>query len=477
MLVTMNEHWSPTVDTLVGTLHDRILVALRQDIASGDLEPAGRMPPHRELARRLCISVGTVTRAYAEGERLGLLTSTVGRGTFVAERATARWQPDPLDGLAQPTGMVDLSLNLPSLDMAVPRIAEGIARLPQRPDLADMLSVTPPAGVEWHRQTLAAWFRHSAHFDSLCWQRLLVTTGAQHALSLALETFTNPGDTVLTEAASFSGFRSLAEHRGVQCVGVAMDGEGILPDALEEAILATGSRVLYVLPTVQNPTTRTLSRHRREDIVRIARAHNLTIIEDDVYAPIALALGNDHSDLVPIASLAPERTCYVSSVSKATAMGLRVGILVAPDDATFSRFETAMRANCYSTSSLSALLACQLIKDGAADDIRDAVALEATSRLSLARRLLGDAVEAPSFPTCLHAWLPMPELRAERILNGALRRNVLLTPPSSFIVDGSLISGLRICLNTAPRPEVEYALRAVRSALADELIPAQNAFV
>lgn len=435
------------------------------------------MPPHRELASRLGIGVGTVTKAYAEAERLGFLTSAVGRGTFVAPMAPPPQESTSLSSRDDPDATIDLSLNVQTLDAATSRIADGFGRIRNRADIGEHLAVSPHAGITWHRQTLAGWFRKAAQFDGIDWRRLIVTTGTQHAMSLVVDELCRPGDVVLTEAATFSGFRSLAEYRGIRSVGVPLDAEGIAPDALEEAIRKTGSRVLYVLPTLQNPTTRTMSRGRREEIVRIARKYDLTLIEDDVYAPLAFTIGTKRPDLVPLATLAPERTCYVSSASKAIAMGLRVGVLVAPSPAYFDRFCMAMRANCYATSTISPLLVCQLIKDGIADEIRGAVAQEASSRMSLARRMLGEAIEEPSFLTALHAWMPMSELRAERTANSALRRGVILTPPSSFLVDGEAISGLRLCLNSVTRPELERALRIVRSVLADEIVPGQMSIV
>ena len=102
----MTETWTPQLDVMNGTLHERIVRSIRDDIDAGTLLPEDQMPTQRELAARLGIGVGTVTRAYAEAERLGLVTSTVGRGTFVAAAGAV---PDE-DGLAE----VDLSLNLQS---------------------------------------------------------------------------------------------------------------------------------------------------------------------------------------------------------------------------------------------------------------------------------------------------------------------------------------------------------------------------
>ncbi|MGN6032580.1 MAG: GntR family transcriptional regulator, partial [Thermomicrobiales bacterium] len=161
----MNDSWTPDLfDHDGSTLHERLVSAVRAGIASGALEPDDRMPTHRELASRLGIGVGTVTKAYAEAERLGLLTSAVGRGTFVAA-STRSLHPEPWpaeaasDAPTMQAAPVDLSLNLQNLAFAAPRIGDALARLRLRPDLAETLGVAPPAGFPHHRRALAAWFR------------------------------------------------------------------------------------------------------------------------------------------------------------------------------------------------------------------------------------------------------------------------------------------------------------------------------
>jgi DNA-binding transcriptional MocR family regulator len=119
----------------------------------------------------------------------------------------------------------------------------------------------------------------------------------------------------------------------------------------------------------------------------------------------------------------------------------------------------------------------QWIKDGVADQLLASVASEARARQAIAQRYLGDAIEQPSCDTSLHVWLPMSELQAERFANTALRRGVMLTPPGSLLVNGAEVSGVRVCLNTVPRPQLERALRIVRSVLADDIVPSQNSIV
>ena len=152
-------------------------------------------------------------------------------------------------------------------------------------------------------------------------------------------------------------------------------------------------------------------------------------------------------------------------------------MVVAPDAQDFDRLCTAIRAGIFATSTLSSLLVAQWITDGAASQILGEVAEESRYRLALTQRYLGDAVATASFDTSLHIWLPMNELAAERFANTALRRGIVLTPPSSYLVDGSMVSGLRLCLNTVTREQLERALKILRAIVADEALPARNSIV
>jgi DNA-binding transcriptional MocR family regulator len=291
-------------------------------------------------------------------------------------------------------------------------------------------------------------------------------------MSLALDAICRPGETILTDAVTFHGASAIADHRGFTLIGLAMDGEGLIPDALEDAVLRTGARVVYVQPTLQNPTARSMPLARREAIVRIARRHDLWLLECDVYSPLAragAARRGGSVEIVPIASLAPERTLYAGSVSKSFGAGLRVGYLVAPDEALFDRLCLGMRAGIYSSGTLGPLVASEWIADGSADDILREVAGEAEHRSAIALRTLGPAVEQPSYLASLHLWLPMSELAAERTAGRLLRQGLTVTPPSSFTIAGDLASGLRLCLGSLPdQSSLDRALGIVSSALSAE---------
>ena len=446
--------WKPELEESRRPLADRLIAALERDIRSGALAPGLRLPPQRELAFALGVSLGTVTKAYAEAERRGLTQATVGRGTFVAAPgAEAAFR---LRGY--PVGL-NLAQNVRPVLSSFQAFNDALGKLRKR-DLFSMLLYGPSAGEDGHRRAAADWLGRTTPLKP-DWRKLAITAGGQQAVALALDALAKPGDTILTEAGTYYGLRTLAEHVGYRLKGLALDHEGLDPEAVDRAAAATGARVLYLTPTLHNPTGRTLGRLRREEIARVARARDLWIVEDDVYA-----LYDAPRALPPLAALAPERTLYVSSLSKSLSAGLRVGMLLTPGGDMLERVLRAMRATLYAPPALGPAIGAQWIEDGTADALAEEVRAEMGRRVRLALRLLGPAAEAPSSPCSLHVWLPMSELDAERAAAAALRQGVEVTPPGAPIVDWHGLSGMRLCLGGVEEiGELEQALKVVAGAI------------
>lgn len=449
--------WVPEVADGPEPIYERLIAALERDMASGVLAPGTRLPPHRELAHRLKLGVGTVTRAYAEAESRGLIAAHVGRGSFVAEKEPPRPGPPAAGGQG-----IDLARNTPPFAPARRRLADALGKLRHRPDLEDHLHYAPPEGFEAHRRAGAAWLARTAGFADADWRRLVCCGGAQQGMTLALSTICRPGDTVMTESATFFGFKSLAEHAGYHLRGLAMDAEGLRPDAIARAA-AEGARVLYTVPTLQNPTGRVMSLARRREVAETARRHDIWIVEDDIYAPYAVEMG-----LPPLASFAPDRTFYVSGVSKVLAPGLRSGYMLPPPGRLYDEVLQHVRAFSYAPPSFGCLIATQWIEDGTADTIAREIRQDVLARTQLAETILGGAIETPGAPRSLHVWLPMSELDAERVTRRTLRDGVRVTPPSAPMVCDAAETGVRLCLGgVADLGTLEKALLTVRAALSE----------
>jgi DNA-binding transcriptional MocR family regulator len=452
--------WKPVLEDTPRPLVDRLLAALERDIRAGVLAPGLRLPPQRELAWFLGLSLGTVTKAYAEAERRGLTQATVGRGTFVAAPAPdAAFRFSPR---GQPNG-VNLAQNVRPVLSGGAALTRALDKL-RRKDLSRLLVYSPSAGEDDHRRAMADWLARTTTLQP-DWRNLAVTAGGQQAVALALSSLASAGDAILTEAGTYYGLRTLAEHAGYRLKGLQLDEEGVVPDALDRGAAATGARVLYVTPTLHNPTGRTMGQRRREDIVKVARARDLWIVEDDVYALYA-GTPDAPGAVTPLAALAPERTLYVSSLSKSLSAGIRVGILLTPGAEPLERVLRALRATAYSAPALGPAVGAQWIEDGTADALAAEVRAEMGRRVRLALELFGPAAEAPSFGSSLHVWLPMAELDAERAAAHALRAGVEVTPPSAPIVDWHGLSGLRVCLGgVEDGADLEQALKVVAEAV------------
>jgi DNA-binding transcriptional MocR family regulator len=320
-------------------------------------------------------------------------------------------------------------------------LGDALAKL-RKKDLTSLLIYGPSASEDPYRRAMAAWLARTTVLDP-DWRNLTITAGGQHAVALALGALANHGDAILTEAGTYYGLRTLAEHAGYRLKGLALDHEGLTPDALDRAAASSGARVVYVTPTLHNPTGRTMGRTRREEIVRVARERDLWIVEDDVYA-----LYDAGRSLPPLAALAPERTLYVSSLSKSLSAGLRVGILLTPGAPVMDRVLRAMRATIYAPPGLGPAVGAQWIEDGTADALAEEVRAEMGRRTRMALRLLGAVAEPPSSATSLHV------------------AGVEVTPPSAPIVDWQGLSGLRICLGgVETAAELERALKVVSEAI------------
>lgn len=444
--------WQPDIKAGGAPVYERLIQAMQDDVRGGVLAPGDRLPPHRDLAHRLSLSVGTVSRAYVEAERRGLVSSHVGRGTYIAERAA-------LEADSAESGMIDMARNAPPAAPARQWIGEALSRLRHRADMVDSLSYAQPEGLPAIREAGAAWLQRRHRVPRAAAGRILQCNGGQHGLALAFAAFARPGDTILCEATTYPGIRTLAEHAGYRLKGVAMDARGIDPEAIARAARDTGAKVLVLIPTLQNPTTITLDAARRAEIVAVARAHDLTIIEDEAYRVFA---GDDAPD--SLAALAPERTLMIACLSKSLAPGLRLGFILPPErEGVRDRLLHGIRALGYSPPSLGGLVFSQWQQDGTADRIADDVLDESAARTRLALDILGADLATPGALQSLHVWMPLPLIEAERLTARALRAGIALTPPDGPAVDPDGPSGVRLCLGAVPhRARLETALRSLR---------------
>ncbi|MCP3168630.1 MocR-like ectoine utilization transcription factor EhuR [Myxococcus qinghaiensis] len=453
--------WTPNLRGREGPLYRILADALGADIEEGRLAAGTRLPTHRELAEKVGVTVGTVTRAYAEAERRGLIGGEVGRGTFVRHRDTPRQFPQPTQDAGDDT-LIDLGLNwpaTPSGDPAGAALKKSLEALHRSTHLSELLDYQPHAGNTAHREAGAEWMsRFGLDVEP---SRIMVCSGGQHAMEVALSTLTRPGDTVLCESLTYPGLKVLASRLHLRLHGVAMDEQGLLPDALETAC-RTGAKVLFCLPNLQNPTGAVMPEERRRRIATVARRHGLAVVEDDAYG---LLLDKRPP---PLCTLLPESGWFIAGVSKLLAPGLRIGYLAAPAGPSTERLAEEAALAARMTPALTADITARWVRDGTADELVVRRRREAHERLELARDVLGDLLPRQGRATTYHLWLKLPSpWRAEAFTSQARRRGVVVMPAELFTVGPATApAAVRVCLGTPrTRASLEKGLHRLRETL------------
>ncbi len=459
--------WIPDVEGRKGPLYLALADAIGEAVRDGGLASGMRLPPQREMAYRLGVTLGTVTRAYGEARRRGLVVGEVGRGTFVRREDDSppgdRRESDAnlLHGIFPREGadnLVDLGPNFPALAGTERLMSEALAHIGRHADLSELVRYQP-FGMPRHREVGARWLA-SGGIDAPP-DRVLICNGAQHGLSVVLTAMANPGDVVLAEALAYPGIKAIAAHLGLRLEGVPMDDEGMRPDALEEICRRSLPKLVCCVPTIQNPTTAVMSESRRRAIADIARRHDVLIVEDGLYGYLI-------DDRLPaIAALAPERTFHINGLSKVSAPGLRVGYVLTPRGTT-ERILAAIQMSHWMTAPLMAEIATLWIEDGTIETLEQWHRAEARSLRRLADSLLGRALTAGSHPASYFLWLALPEpWRADEFVDQLRRQGVNVAAASVFAVGReSAPPAIRVSLGAArDRPSLERALRIIDTSL------------
>lgn len=427
MNVLLQSPWIPRLADIEANAAERLVLALADDIIEGRLAGGDRLPAHRDLAWKLGVGLGTVTKAYSVLERRGLTRSVKGRGTFVALRK------------AHNDRQIDLSSNAPPATLNPRILAKTLTGIARKIDTDLFNLYAPPAGHVEHRRVLARWLETlGLPVDP---SHLVLTSGARESLALAFDLACGPNGLLLTERITYPGAIALLRRKGCLMRGVEIDAEGMVPEALAEVLSGTashGGRAVYLTPTLHNPTTATMGAARRQAIADICRRAGVWIIEDGVYAA-------SDPGLRPLAALAPDISFHVNGLSKSLVPGLQIGVLALPaglrDAAEYLLQDVPMAPS---------VLSCAMVEDwlttGIISSVQQDLRQEARRRSALAVSLLG-VKELVSNPDAYNVWLPMERDAANRFVSTAAASGIRLTAPESMMVDPEdQASGVRLCL-------------------------------
>ncbi|MER5713145.1 PLP-dependent aminotransferase family protein [Streptomyces sp. NPDC002122] len=424
---------------------DRVEAAVRD----GRLRPGDRLPPQRVFARRHRIANSTAIRVYGELARRGLVVGEVGRGTFV--RAAP---PLPGPALAEATGAapVDLQLNYPVAEGQSELMARALAAL-ARPDvLAEAVSGPAAAtGTPEAREAAASVLARPGWAPDP--ESVLFAGNGRQAIAAALSALVPPGGRLGVEALTYPLVKAVADRLGIRLVPLALDEEGVRPEALAATHRATPLAAVYLQPTLHNPLSVTAGHGRRAELAELLRRLDLSAVEDTTWAflvPDAPA---------PLAAFAPERVLLVDSLSKRLAPGLTVGYLVVPARLRAAAGD-ALRSGAWTAGGLALAAATRWAGDGTVAEAVAAKRADTAARHALVLRHLGGHAVRTS-PHAYYCWWELPApWRAETFAAAAAERaGVAVTPGSAFAVGaGTAPDAIRVGLASPTRAVLDGAL-------------------
>ncbi len=314
----------------------------------------------------------------------------------------------------------------------------------------------------------------SAHPDDV-----IVTTGSQMALDLVTRVFCDPGDVVFVEAPSYVG--ALGVFRSYECdiVHVPMDADGLIPEALAEAITqarADGKKpkMLYTIPNFHNPAGVTQTTDRRERILQIATGEGLLILEDDPYG----LLGFDGTVPRAIRADDDQQVVYLGSFSKTIASGLRVGWAVAPhgvrEKLVLAAESAVLCPSNYAQLTVSEYLATQPWREQV-KVFRELYRERRDALLDSMEQLMPPGTTWTHPAGGFYSWVTLPEgLDSKAMLPRAIAALVAYVPGTGFFVDGQGHESLRLSYCYPDPDRIREGVRRLAGVVESELEIAQT---
>jgi 2-aminoadipate transaminase len=455
----------PKLDaTLEEPLYRQLFQFFRDEILSRRMPPGSRMPPTRELASQIGLNRITISSAYDLLESEGLIRTHVGRGSFVAvpgqlfeeaseaaantgldwEKRLSAWPP--AEQPASPAGEISISFATarPAEQLfPVEAFRETCREVLNSTEASSILQLGSPHGYPplRHRLMDQGRLRHLLGEDD----DLIVTNGCQQALDLLQRLLVKPGEAVLVEDPIYPGMRNVFARAGVRLLGVPVGSQGVDLDILARLTRSERPSLLVVTPNFQNPTGVTMPEAARRELLRIAAAAALPIVENDIYGELRYV-----GEAVPTLKELDQAglVIQVNSFSKLAFPGLRVGWVTGPRP-VIRRLADLKQVTDLHTDHLSQAVLLRFDRSGRLEEHRGKI-LEA-GRIRLAAVLAACAQYLPAGAKFtrpeggMNLWVRLPEpLDAAALLPAAQRLGVAYLPASIFEVSQRQPGGFRL---------------------------------
>jgi DNA-binding transcriptional MocR family regulator len=418
--------WNPKIIDTDKILYIAIADAIERDIHLGVLQPNEKMPPQRSLAKTIGVNLTTISRAYSVAQKRGLLSGTIGSGTYVSQNDNKdATLPEVLKNDEE---VIELGL-VGSIKLNGYEPSKLLKSVADDPALDSLLDYVPSQGLLRHRAAAAGWIQqYGLEADP---ERIVICAGAMHAMNCCLLGLFERGDRIAVDALTFTGFKNAAQLSHMKLEPIAMDYEGMIPESLESMCKKHHIKGLYLMPNMQNPTATVMSAERKQAIADIILRYGLILIEDDIYNFTNL------KDKTALSALVPDHGIFICGISKVFFPGLRIAFAVVPKR-FLHKFTQTVTNTVWMAPTISAELVTRIIESGTAEEMIRKKRQVIARRLQLAK----DALNGFSFQVAENSvflWLTLPEgWSCADFENTALMNRVRVISAYKFYVGSQL---------------------------------------
>ncbi|MCA1026922.1 MULTISPECIES: aminotransferase-like domain-containing protein [Cytobacillus] len=310
--------WKPSVDKTEKPIYQALARQLEKDILNGVLLPGTKLPPQRELADYLDLNLSTISKAFKVCELKGLLSASVGSGTFVSYDALSNAY---LLEDTKPQHLIEMGATLPDNASYEPLLIQLKSML-QETDYEKWFGYGRTGESLWQKDAAIKLLRRGGFETTV--EHILFANGAQNAIAATLASLCKPGDRIGVDQHTYPGLKTVAAMLNVQIVPIKSENYEMSPTSFDYACKNENIKGIYLMPDYHNPTASLMSVENRKKIASIAKKYNQFIIEDGSYHLL------NKNPLPAVASFAPEQVVYIAGLSKALAPGLRLAYVAVP---------------------------------------------------------------------------------------------------------------------------------------------------
>lgn len=446
--------WKPVIDRTVKPLYLSLANQLEQDIIKGLILPGTKLPPHRELADFLDINVSTVSKALKVCLLKGLLSATVGSGTFVSFDALSNAY---LLSEGRPKNLIEMGATLPEPSSYEPLMLQ-LKNIVNEPDFTKWFSYSRSGDVLWQKDAAVKLMGKGGYNTAV--ETVLFANGGQNAITAILAGLCKHGDKIGTDPHTYPGLKTTAGMLGIQLVPIKhKDGE-MDEEALGYICKNENLKGIYLIPDYQNPTTHRMSLTRRKALAQIAKEYNIFIIEDATYSLMC------ENPVQAVASFAADQTIYIASLSKTIGPGLRLAYLSVPEQYKKPLSNALYNMNI-SVSPLMSELAARIIVSNQIDTIIESHRQNTIYRNKLVNKYLSE-YDCRGKDTCIFRWLTLPsQTSGEDFEKLALEHGIQVYAAERFTVGNTIPEkAVRLSICTPDTiEELEQGLKVLKHIL------------